>query len=300
VPFHFYGIPDLDGIDFSGLRWSRGGYDEAQVRALIEYNQKRAHWVYSQLDRYVNAIGEIRALGFCVSVEHARFMASYCLERGVRAMSLSADSPASLRNEAHQKLAAREVNIIFTVDLYNEGVDIPSVDTVLFLRPTESLTIFLQQLGRGLRIHEGKTHLTVLDFIAPQHRNFSYAKRFRALSSLPDRSLKLQIESDMPFVPAGCLVHLERQAKEHVIENINAATTALRRQRLLGELRELKQMLDRPVRLEDMLTHLHMDSPDELYSRGLPHQLLAESEGGEAPVSLASYEHSLAKGCRRL
>lgn len=300
VPFHFYGIPDLDGIDFSGLRWSRGGYDEAQVRALIEHNQKRAHWVLSQLDRYVNAIGEIRALGFCVSVEHARFMASYCLERGVRAMSLSADSPASLRNEAHQKLAAREVNIIFTVDLYNEGVDIPSVDTVLFLRPTESLTIFLQQLGRGLRIHEGKAHLTVLDFIAPQHRNFSYAKRFRALSSLPDRSLKVQIESDMPFVPAGCLVHLERQAKEHVIENINAATTALRRQRLLGELRELKQMLDRPVRLADMLTHLHMDSPDELYRRGLPHQLLAESEGGEAPVSLAGYEQSLAKGCRRL
>jgi superfamily II DNA or RNA helicase len=300
VPFHFYGIPDLDGIDFSGLRWSRGGYDEAQIRELIEHNQKRAHWVLSQLDRYVNAIGDIRALGFCVSVEHARFMAHYCMEMGVQAISLSADSPANLRNEAQQKLAAKEVNIIFTVDLYNEGVDIPSVDTVLFLRPTESLTIFLQQLGRGLRIHEGKSHLTVLDFIAPQHRNFSYAKRFEALSSRPDRSLKSQIESDMPFVPAGCLVHLERQAKEHVIQNINAATTALRRQRLLQELRELKQALDRPVMLEDMLSCLHMDSPDELYHKGLPHQLLALAEDQELPMPLDGYEAALAKGFRRL
>jgi superfamily II DNA or RNA helicase/HKD family nuclease len=300
VPFHYFGVPDLEGIDFSGLMWKRGGYDEAQIKEMLEGNNSRAQWVLGQLDRYVNDIRSIRALGFCVSVAHARFMAACCNAKGIPAIHLDADSPASLRHQAQRKLADKEINIIFTVDLYNEGVDIPSIDTVLFLRPTESLTVFLQQLGRGLRIHEEKAHLTVLDFIAPQHRKFSYARRFRALSSRPNRPIQSQIESDMPFLPTGCIVHLERQAKEHVLANIKAATSAMRGQRLLQELRELKEWLQRPLTLTDMVGHLHLDSPDKIYQRGLPHQLLAIAEGAPATHDLEEYEKALMSGFRRL
>ena len=296
VPFHYFGIPDLDGLDFSGLDWRKGGYDQTALAIMLGTNKSRAHWVLSQLERYVNDIQQIRALGFCVSVAHANFMAEFCMANNIKATSLSADSPLELRRTAQRQLEQREINIIFSVDLYNEGVDIPSVDTVMFLRPTESLTIFLQQLGRGLRLHDEKAHLTVLDFIAPQHRNFSYAKRFRALSSRPERSLVTQIESDMPYLPAGCLVHLEKQAKDHVLQNIRSATNALRANRLLQELRQLQDTIS----LEEMLDFLNLDSPDEIYRKGLPHLLLAEAHGREERIDMHGYDQHLAKGFRRL
>jgi superfamily II DNA or RNA helicase/HKD family nuclease len=296
APFHYFGIPDLDGLNYSGLDWRRGGYDQTALASMLGTNKARAHWVLSQLERYVNDIQQIRALGFCVSVAHADFMAEFCEANNIKAISLSASSPLGLRRKAQRQLEQREINIIFSVDLYNEGVDIPSVDTVMFLRPTESLTIFLQQLGRGLRLHDEKSHLTVLDFIAPQHRNFSYAKRFRALSSRPERSLVTQIESDMPYLPAGCLVHLEKQAKEHVLQNIKSATNALRGNRLIQELRQLQGTIS----LEKMLEYLNLDSPDEIYRKGLPHLLLAEAHGLQNSIDMLGYEQSLAKGFRRL
>jgi len=104
-------------------------------------------------------------LGFCVSVQHAKFMSEYFNSKGIPSISLEKDSSNELRRTAKKKLVSGEIKFIFVVDLYNEGVDIPEVDTILFLRPTESLTVFLQQLGRGLRLSEGKDCLTVLDFI---------------------------------------------------------------------------------------------------------------------------------------
>ena len=131
----------------------------------------------------------MRALGFCVSVAHAEFMARFCNERGLPALALSSESDDEERRTAQNRLRRREVNILFVVDLYNEGVDIPEVDTVVFLRPTESLTVFLQQLGRGLRLHEEKDCLTVIDFIGAHRREFRFAHRFRALSAEPTTRL---------------------------------------------------------------------------------------------------------------
>ena len=194
-PFHYFGVPDLDGLDFSSIAWKRGGYDVSQLRQKLEGNSLRANWVLSQLERYVANIKQIRALGFCVSVAHAEFMAAFCNDHNLAAIALSGETPRDERYRAQSRLERREIQIIFTVDLYNEGVDIPCVDTVLFLRPTESLTLFLQQLGRGLRLHEEKLHLTVLDFIAPQNRKFSFAKRFQSLTSRPELRIDNQIFS---------------------------------------------------------------------------------------------------------
>ncbi|MCW9015020.1 MAG: DUF3427 domain-containing protein [Gammaproteobacteria bacterium] len=300
-PFHYYGVPDLEGLDFTSVAWKKGGYDKSQLNNLLEGNAARANWVLSQVDRYVANIKQIRALGFCVSVAHAEFMVNYCNDNDLSAIALSADTPKVERQQAQRRLERREIQIIFTVDLYNEGVDIPSVDTVVFLRPTESLTLFLQQLGRGLRLHDEKSHLTVLDFIAPQNRKFNFAKRFQSLTSRPELRIDKQITADMPYMPAGCLVHLEKQAKEYVLENIRAAAASLRGERLLSELRQLQSAVDGDVSLQQMIDYLHLDSPDEIYKKGLPHELLAKARatGDDNVIAEASETYKLNKGFRR-
>lgn len=299
-PFHYYGVPDLDGLDFSALAWRRGGYDISQLKGQLEGNAARAQWVMSQTEQYVANIQQIRALGFCVSVAHAEFMAEYCNANQISAIALSSDSPRTERQQAQSRLNQREINIIFIVDLYNEGIDIPSIDTVIFLRPTESLTIFLQQLGRGLRLHDAKPQLTVLDFIAPQNKNFSFAKRFQSLTSRPELRIDKQIESDMPYMPAGCLVHLEKQAKEYVLDNIKAVAANMRGERLLSELRQLHDYTDGKVSLKNIIDYLHLDSPDEIYKRGLPHVLLAKAKGVEQKEAELVDIYKLHNGFRKL
>ncbi len=299
-PFHYYGVPDLAGLDFSSLAWKRGGYDIQQLREQLEGNSKRAKWVMDQTELHVSDIHNVRGIGFCVSVEHAEFMATFCNEHNISAIALSGETSKDIRRKAQQQLESYEVHFIFTVDLYNEGVDIPSVNTVLFLRPTESLTLFLQQLGRGLRLHEDKSHLTVLDFIAPQHRRFSFAKRFQALTSRPELRIDKQIERDMPYVPSGCLVYLEKQAKEDVLNNIRSAAASLRGEQLLSELRRLQAQTDGNPSLQQMIDYLQLDTPDEIYKRGLPHVLLSKAEGKESFDDKIDFNVVLAKGFRRL
>ena len=127
----------------------------------------------------------MRALGFCVSVAHAEFMAQTFRDAGIPALAVSGDTPAIERAQARlQDLRARRVNVLFAADLFNEGLDLPDVDTVLFLRPTESATLFLQQLGRGLRRTPDKAVLTVLDFVGHHRKEF----RFDTTAARPDRA----------------------------------------------------------------------------------------------------------------
>lgn len=298
-PFHYYGVPDLEGLDFTSIAWRRGGYDIGELRNLLQENNDRARWVIGQTNRYVADINKIKALGFCVSVLHAEFMAEYCNSNNLRAIALTGQTPNIERQQAQSKLERGEIQFIFTVDLYNEGIDIPSVDTVIFLRPTESLTLFLQQLGRGLRMDQNKSHLTVLDFIAPQNRNFSFASRFQSLTSRPELRIDQQIESDMPYMPAGCLVHLEKQAKETILENISQATANLHGNQINAELRKLQSAVDGDISLQQMMDYLHLDSPDEIYKKGLPHILLAKARDEQVEEDLV-VRYKLNNGFRRL
>lgn len=116
-----------------------------------------------------------------------------------------------------------ELHYLCVVDIFNEGVDIPEVDTVLFLRPTESLTIFLQQLGRGLRLSPGKTELTVLDFVAQAHQKYDFAGKFRALSLKPEKNVVEQIKNGFAFLPMGCSIVMEKVARQHILDNIQNA-----------------------------------------------------------------------------
>ena len=147
-PFHYFGIFDPTEID--KIAWKRGIRPRRTEPDL--YRQRRSDpIILKELNDKVEAVRQMRALGFCVSVEHARYMAERFNAAGIPARAVSAETSGSDRRAALADLRDRELNVIFAVDLFNEGLDIPNVDTVLFLRPTESATVFLQQLGRGLR-----------------------------------------------------------------------------------------------------------------------------------------------------
>src|SRR5690606_14314659 len=170
VPFHYFGI--ADGVDLRGIRFSRGRYDLGELDRVYTGNDARAAKVLAAVQDKVTDPKRMRALGFCVSVDHAHYMARVFNAAGLPALALSGQSQPEERREGLEKLRRGELTCLFAVDLFNEGLDIPMVDTVLMLRPTQSATIFLQQLGRGLRRSDDKAVLTVLDFVGLQNTQF--------------------------------------------------------------------------------------------------------------------------------
>jgi superfamily II DNA or RNA helicase/HKD family nuclease len=164
APFDYFGIHD--GLDLREVPWKRGrGYDIEALSNLFTADHAWALRIIEQVRQKIAAPSEMRAIGFCVSVSHARFMADRFRQAGLNAVAIWGDSSHEERRVALSDLDAGRVQVVFTVDLFNEGIDVPNVDTLLMLRPTESPTLFLQQLGRGLRKVPGKTLCTVLDFV---------------------------------------------------------------------------------------------------------------------------------------
>nr|WP_313776924.1 DUF3427 domain-containing protein [Mycobacterium sp.] len=217
-PFHYFGI--YDGTDLEAMQWRRGGYDLAQLTGLYTGDDARTRIVIDQLRDKITDVATMRALGFCVSVEHARYMAEKFVRVGIPARAVVGLDDSVDRRAALAALRDGDVNVLFTVDLFNEGLDIPVVDTVLFLRPTESATVFLQQLGRGLRLAPGKSVLTALDFVGHQRREFRFDQRFQALTGLGRKQLERQVEEGFPFLPSGSQIVLDAVAKELVLENV--------------------------------------------------------------------------------
>lgn len=255
-PFHYFGIHD--GTDLEALQWRRGGYDLAQLSGLYTGNDARTRIVIDQLRDKVTDVGAVRALGFCVSVEHARYMAEKFVQAGIPARAVVGLDDSVERRAALAALRDGDVNVLFTVDLFNEGLDIPLVDTVLFLRPTESATVFLQQLGRGLRLAPGKSVLTALDFVGHQRREFRFDQRFQALTGLGRKQLERQVEEGFPFLPSGSQIVLDSVAKELVLENVRQQVSP-KKAALVAEIRsyagqELAGYLDEYERgLDDIL-----------------------------------------------
>ncbi len=224
-PFQYFGV--TDNIDLDKLRWSVGGYDKHELSNLYTLSgmiaERRADLVVASLLKYVTDIDEVKGLGFCVSIEHAEFMSDFFNKRGIPAMFLTGKSPDEERKAAKERLVSGQIRFLFVVDIYNEGVDIPEVNTVLFLRPTESLTIFLQQLGRGLRLAEDKECLTVLDFIGQANKKYNFEDKFAALLSNTTRSMTREIKDGFVSAPKGCYIQLEKKAAKYILDNIRAS-----------------------------------------------------------------------------
>ncbi|GAB5500122.1 MAG: DEAD/DEAH box helicase [Pseudohongiellaceae bacterium] len=237
VPFTYYGIHD--GLDLRDIPWRRGqGYDVNELSNLYSSNDAWARLVIKELVDRIDHIESMKALGFCVSIQHARFMAHHFNKAGIAATAVWGETSGSERNEALKKLADGSIRILFSVDLFNEGVDVPSVDTLLLLRPTESATLFLQQLGRGLRKSKDKSVCAVLDFIGMHRKEFRFDRRLSALLGGTRRYLEEQVDSGFPYLPAGCHMELDPVASDIILGSLKNALPSRWREKV-AELRSL-------------------------------------------------------------
>jgi superfamily II DNA or RNA helicase len=222
APFQYFGVHD--NVDLSSLEWRRGGYrTEDLERVFINGDDARVVRLLRALDRILLDPAQMRALGFCVSVDHAKYMAHAFSARNLPSAALWGDTDSAERDSTLRRLEQGELRCVFSVDVLGEGVDVPSVDTVLLLRPTQSATILTQQIGRGLREHHRKATLTVVDLIGQQHRRFRFDTKLRALIDSHNGRLVDQVEQDFPYLPAGCEIKLDRQSRDVVLASLRAA-----------------------------------------------------------------------------
>ncbi|MCW2499047.1 MAG: type restriction protein res subunit [Frankiales bacterium] len=233
-PFHYFGVSDA--TDLSQLDWRRGEYDVAALENVYTADDARVRIVLREVRDKVRDVSAMRALGFCVSVRHAEYMAERFTAAGIPSLAVSGKTSREERAAALQALRDRRVNVLFAVDLFNEGLDIPDVDTLLLLRPTQSATVFLQQLGRGLRRTADKPVLTVLDFIGQQRREFRFDLKYRALTGTSRSGLERQLERGFAFLPSGCELVLDEVARAVVLENVKRQLK-LNRKELVQEIR---------------------------------------------------------------
>jgi superfamily II DNA or RNA helicase/HKD family nuclease len=239
VPFAYYGI--ADSLDLRDIPWRRGrGYDVDALSGLITSTDVWARQVLQQAEEHLGDLTRARVLGFCVSVEHARYMARVFTEAGVSARAVWSDTRDDERRAALDDLRTGRLHVLFSVDLFNEGVDVPHVDALLMLRPTDSPVLFLQQLGRGLRRAPGKSVCTVLDFVGQHRREFRFDRRLGALLGTTRRALQRQIEQGFPFLPAGCSMQLDRVSRERVLASIRSSVPTHWHEKV-DELRRLAQ-----------------------------------------------------------
>ena len=259
VPFHYYGI--FDETDYSKLHIVRGRYDEKELNETYIGNVRRYELIYKYYCKY----GSRQALGFCCSREHAREMAKEFSKRGIPSVAVFSDASGEYtedRNVAIRQLKQGKIRVIFSVDMFNEGVDITSVDMVMFLRPTESPIVFLQQLGRGLRKCRGKEFLTVLDFIG----NYEKAGRVRfLLSGRSNQSAGAYSPSDTSAFPDDCLVDFDMKLIDLFAE-MDRKHLKLKDQ-IINEYFRVKELLGkRPDRM-DLFTYMD----DGIYETAIAH-----------------------------
>lgn len=257
-PFQYFGV--TDNVDLSKVKWSRKGYDLKELETLYTENRMRVTQIINSLKKYVTDMDDVKGLGFCVSVNHALYMAKVFNEAGIPALALHGSSRDEERTNAKGRLIRGEIKIIFVVDLYNEGVDIPEVNTVLFLRPTESLTVFLQQLGRGLRLVEGKECLTVLDFIGQAHKEYNFQEKYRALMGKTKHSVQYYVENGFFNLPRGSFIQLEKQAKEYILDNIRKAVIS--RKSLVNKMKYFESDTGLKLTLRNFVEHYRLTLQD--------------------------------------
>lgn len=255
-PFDYFCITD-DTVDLSLLKCNGDSYDKGLLTALYrKHNKERFALIQRALENYVTSPTECKAVCFCAGIEHAEFTAEMFNSAGYKAKVVTSRNSSELEKISGE-LARGEINYLCVSDILNEGIDIPEIDTVLFLRPTESLTIFLQQLGRGLRLADGKTCLTVLDFVAQANKSYNYERRFRALIGRSSKSISAEIKSGFKFLPRGCSITMERQAQEYILQNIKDSIFNLRR--LKEEVRGFERNTGQALTLLNFLDNFSLD-----------------------------------------
>lgn len=293
-PFQYFCVSD--NVDLSHLKWNKGGYEISELENVYTKNEQRAELIVNSINKYVNNIDEVIGVGFCVSVKHAEYMANFFNKLGIPSISLDGNSKDEVRNNAKERLVKGEIKFIFVVDIYNEGIDIPEINTILFLRPTESTTVFLQQLGRGLRLSEGKECLTVLDFIGQAHKKYNYENKLRALIGKTHNTIKTEIVNEFPNMPKGCFLQLERTAKEYILDNIKNAV--INKRNIIQKIKSFNIDTGKEINLMNFVNHYDLTLNDIYKTKASFSRLCVEA--GLIEDFYNENEEDITKGMQRL
>jgi superfamily II DNA or RNA helicase/HKD family nuclease len=297
APFQYFGLADVEGV-LTDVGWRAGQYDRSDLGRVLTGNDARDRLVVKQVRRIIGEPRRMKALGFCATVEHAHYMARVFTAAGWPSAVIDGTTPPAQREATISQLERGELVCIFSRDVLGEGVDIPEVDTILLLRPTESVTVHLQQIGRGLRRHADKSVCTILDFVGQHRREYRFDLRLRALTGIPRARLQQAAEDGFPYLPSGCHLELDRQAREWVIDHLKQAIAtgkvALRRELV-------HQASQQPTRYAPSL-------PAFLQEAGVELEDLAKAGGWTAlkrdvdlePMPAGDEERRLQRGLRRL
>jgi superfamily II DNA or RNA helicase len=258
APFEYYGIDDE--TDFSEVPWGRADEETRIIDRLVTGNQARARQVVHEWERLAGSARNSRAVLFCVSIAHAEFMTRQLEQAGIPALCLTGETPRDERRRAPSRLRNGEVSALVTVDLFNEGIDLPEVDTLLLLRPTQSPVVFQQQIGRGLRLAPGKESCLILDFVGRHRAEFRFDRLFTTLTGQTRRELEQSVREGFSRLPAGCHFQLGRLTREQVLRNLQTLTQH-NWTRLRTEL-QAYAALGQPVRLASFVSEQSIDIED--------------------------------------
>ena len=263
-PFEYFGCDD-DTTDLSEVPWDGAG-ERAALEKVVTGNDERARLVVDEWRRLTGNPRRCRALAFCVSVAHAEFMTDKFNKAGLPALCVVGKTDPDERRKAPKKLADGEVCVLVTCDLYNEGVDLPSVDTLLLLRPTQSPVLFQQQLGRGLRLCKNKQSCLVLDFVGRHRADFRFDRLFSVITGLSRTQLVEAVEKGFASLPAGCHIQLQPQTRDQVLRSLRSLVNQTWR-RLQAELQSFVALRGRNnVSLSEFLSE-HSLELGELYRK---------------------------------
>ena len=296
-PFQYFCITD-DSVDLRNITWTSGRYDPSELTVVLN-DQRRVRLIIDAISHYLTDPNTCKALCFCTTISHAKFMSESLNKAGFSATCLVSNDTVDAeenRKSIRQQLQQGKINYVCVVDIFNEGVDIPEIDTVLFLRPTESLTIFLQQLGRGLRISENKECLTVLDFVSQANVQYNFSEKFRALVGKTDQNISKEIDLGFPHLPAGCSIKMEVAARDYILNNIRNAIFNSRR--LIREISSFQNNTEMVLTLTNFLNHHHIDIRT-IYANGRSWSGY-KKEAGMLKFDITGFTEDISKGLRRL
>jgi superfamily II DNA or RNA helicase/HKD family nuclease len=267
APFEYYGIHDA--TDFSAVPWGRTQLEREALNVIVLRNERRAKIISDTVYNYVDDPQQMRALGFCVSVDHARQMAEHFTRQGIPSATAHGGLTPLERDTIRLRLEQGEIRAIFSCDLYNEGIDLPFVNTLLLLRPTDSPLVFTQQLGRGLRLWPNKPNCLVLDFIGQYGKQFRFDRLWGSLTGMTRRELAQAMDHQFPHLPPGCVVQFDRKSREVVLKNLRESVNQ-RWSQLVQELRAYHfTRQGKPYGLPDFLYDQHIELTD-LYRPTVP------------------------------
>lgn len=273
-PFEYYAT--ADDVDFSSVDWGRAG-EMGQVANVLTGSEIRARSVALSIERYVDDVAGMKALAFCTSVDHAHYMAEVFAKMGLAAVAVSGQDPQQVRESAVDQLQAGKLQVVCNVNLFNEGIDIPAVNTLFLLRPTQSPVVFQQQIGRGLRLHEGKLCCLVLDYVGLYGENFRFDVLYRSLTGMSRRQIGESAEKGFGLLPPGCHIQLDKVARERVLANLRQSLQ-INARRLRAELTGWAAGRSGPLRMADFLRD-QMIELDELYENKRSWQGLLRDAG---------------------